>query len=78
MHIFGHPVLLRRASAVVTDVGWVAVDADVATDERDNGVRQRRVVLTPVSWRQVPEKPTLIRNDGDKTARSPGRARYKP
>jgi hypothetical protein len=27
----GHPVLLRRASAVVTDVGRVAVDADVAT-----------------------------------------------
>jgi hypothetical protein len=26
----GHPVLLRRASAVVTDVGWDAVDADVA------------------------------------------------
>jgi hypothetical protein len=25
----GHPVLLRRASAVVTDVGRVAVDADV-------------------------------------------------
>jgi hypothetical protein len=30
----GHPVLLRRASAVVTDVGRVAVDADVAIDER--------------------------------------------
>ena len=29
-YIFGHPVLLRRASAVVTDVGRVAVDADVA------------------------------------------------
>ena len=28
-HIFGHPVLIRRASAVVTDVGRVAVDADV-------------------------------------------------
>jgi hypothetical protein len=29
-HIFGHPVLVRRASAVVTDVGRVAMDADVA------------------------------------------------
>jgi hypothetical protein len=28
-YIFGHPVLLRRASAVVTDVGRVAMDADV-------------------------------------------------
>ena len=28
--MFGHPVLLRRASAVVTDVGRVAVDADIA------------------------------------------------
>ncbi|MBR1192229.1 hypothetical protein [Bradyrhizobium sp. AUGA SZCCT0160] len=27
VHIFGHPVLVRRASAVVTDVGRVAVDA---------------------------------------------------
>jgi hypothetical protein len=32
--ILGHPVLLRRASAVVTAVGRVAVDADVAIDER--------------------------------------------
>jgi hypothetical protein len=30
VHIVAHPVLLRRASAVVTDVGWVAVDVDVA------------------------------------------------
>ena len=28
-----HPVLIRRASAVVTDVGRGAVDADVAPDE---------------------------------------------
>ena len=32
-YIFDHPVLLRRASAVVTDVGRVAVDAEVATDD---------------------------------------------
>ena len=29
-YISAHPVLLRRASAVVTDVGRDAVDADVA------------------------------------------------
>ena len=28
--MFAHPVLVRRASAVVTDVGRVAVDAEVA------------------------------------------------
>jgi hypothetical protein len=33
-HIFAHPVLLRGALAIVTNVGRVAVDADVATDER--------------------------------------------
>ena len=38
-YIFDHPVLLRRASAVVTDVGRVAVDAEVATDERSLSVR---------------------------------------
>ena len=67
VHI-SHPVLLRRASAVVTDVGRVAVDADVATDERSLSVRQRRVVLTPVCWRQVPEKLTLLRSDGGNRA----------
>ena len=30
VHMFAHPVLLRRASAVVTDVGRGAMDADVA------------------------------------------------
>jgi hypothetical protein len=29
-YMSAHPVLLKRASAVVTDVGRVAVDADVA------------------------------------------------
>jgi hypothetical protein len=28
-HIIAHPVLLGRASAVVTDVGWGAMDAAV-------------------------------------------------
>jgi hypothetical protein len=35
VHILGHPVLLRGALAIVTNVGRVAVDAEVATDERD-------------------------------------------
>ena len=67
-HISAHPVLLRRASAVVTDVGRVAVDAEVAKDERDLSVRQKRVVLTPVCWRQVPKKLTLLRGDGGNRA----------
>ena len=62
-HILAHPVPLR-ASAVVTDVGRVAVDAEVATDERSLSVRQKRVVLTPVCWRQVLKKLTLPRGDG--------------
>ena len=33
-HIYSHPVLVRRASAVVTDVGRVAVDAEVARRAR--------------------------------------------
>jgi hypothetical protein len=35
LHINSHPVPRRGASAIVTNVGRVAVDADVATDERD-------------------------------------------
>jgi hypothetical protein len=34
-HMFAHPVPLRGALAIVTNEGRVAVDADVATDERD-------------------------------------------
>ena len=41
----------QRASAVVTDEGRVAVDAGNAGNERHESVRQRRVVLTPRSWR---------------------------
>ena len=52
LHIFAHPVPLRGALAIVTIVGRGAVDADVATDERGRGVRQKRVVLTPRCWRQ--------------------------
>jgi hypothetical protein len=41
-------------------------------------VRRSRVVLTPRRWRQVLEGLTLLGSDGDKKARSPGRARRKP
>jgi hypothetical protein len=33
-HIYRHPVPTRGASAIVTNVGRGAVDAEVATDER--------------------------------------------
>ena len=39
--------------------------------------RRSRVVLTPRRWRQVGER-DFTRGDGDKKARSPGRARNKP
>ena len=34
-HIYSHPVPIRGALAIVTNEGRVAVDADVATDERN-------------------------------------------
>ena len=49
---------------------------DGAFDERRQGGRRSRVVLTPRRWRQVSRK--CPRGDGDKKARSPGRARRKP
>src|SRR5256714_3157421 len=36
---------------IATNVGRVAVDAGSADSERRESVRQRRVVLTPRSWR---------------------------
>ena len=36
-----------RGVRVVTNVGWIAVDADVPVDERHGGGRQNRVVLAP-------------------------------
>jgi hypothetical protein len=55
-------------------------------DERCCSVRQNRVVLTPRRWRQVRGVASALpgldktypRDDGGKTARSPGRARHKP
>ena len=52
MYIRCHPVPLRRALAVVTNEGRVAVDAGSAVNERCESVRQRRVVLTPRGWRR--------------------------
>ena len=40
--------------------------------------RRSRVVLTPRRWRQVGEEQASRASDGDKKARSPGRARSKP
>src|SRR3954469_8854097 len=61
-----HPT--RGAIAIVTNVRWDAVDAEVATDERGLSVRQNRVVLTPRRWCQAREKQTPLRGDGGKRA----------
>jgi hypothetical protein len=52
------------------------VDADGAVDERASCGRRSRVVLTPRRRRQVGGSNSA--DDGDKQARSPGRARRKP
>ena len=49
---------------------------DGACDECIRLGRRSRVVLTPRRWRQVLRK--LPQDDGDKKARSPGRARRNP
>ena len=49
------------------DEGRVAVDAEAATDARGQSVRQRRVVLTPVGWRQVASD-SFRRSDGGNRA----------
>ena len=63
--------------AIVTDVRRDAVDADALADERRDGGRRSRVVLTPRRWRSSLAG-LFPRDDGDKKARSPGRARRKP
>ena len=52
---------------IATIVGRVAVDAGSADNERHESVRQRRVVLTPVSWRQVAQS-DFLRSDGGNRA----------
>jgi hypothetical protein len=67
-------VPMQGRIAIVTDAGRNAVDAGCAFDERRwaRG-RPSRVVLTPRRRRQALRK--FPRGDGDKKARSPGRAR---
>src|SRR5262249_7632296 len=74
-----HPALLGRASAVVTDVGRGAVDADVATDDarqkrtaRSCGPGARRRHQAAGEARAEPAVTESTQNS------SPGRARYKP
>jgi len=54
------------------------MDEGGARDECAARGRRNRVVLMPRRWHQVLKKLTLLRDDGDKKARSPGRARNKP
>ena len=56
----------RGALAIVTNVERDAMDAFDATDECIRGGRRSRVVLAPRRWREVLEKLTLLRDDGDK------------
>ena len=71
-----HPTEGRCATS--RNAGRDAVDAEGANDDGARRGRRSRVVLTPRRWRQVLEKRKLLRGDGGKRARSPGRARRKP
>jgi hypothetical protein len=66
----------RGALRKVINAGRDAVDAGGASDEGAIRGRRSRVVLTPRRRRQVSREDA--RDDGDKKARSPGRARRKP
>jgi hypothetical protein len=76
LHIASIPAHTKGRFAIVTDVGqgmrWT--QAALLTRAPPCG-RRSRVVLTPRRWRQVSRK--YPRGDGDKKARSPGRARNK-
>ena len=63
-YIFAHPVLVRRASAVVTDVGRVAMDAGLRWTMAQAGVRQNRVVLAPVAGVKLSDSQKLAGSDG--------------
>ena len=60
--------------AIVTNVGWDAMDAGSATDERVVCGRRSRVVLAPRSRRQVRETPTRRADDGVNKAVVPGKS----
>jgi hypothetical protein len=55
-----------------------AVDADLPKRRTAWRGRRNRVVLTSRRWRQVGDDARIVACDGDKKARSPGRARHKP
>jgi hypothetical protein len=55
-----------------------AMDASVRKTNAPSSVRPSRVVLMPRRRHQVPDRLTLLGNDGGKKARSPGRTRNKP
>ena len=66
----------RGGSRVVTNVRWDAVDAKVATDERDLSGRRSRDVLAPDAGAKLGgeiREVTVAIELG-----SPGRSRYKP
>jgi hypothetical protein len=56
-YIFAHLVLLRRASAVVTDVGRGAVDADVAKTNATKAYGEGAWSWHPVAGVKPLEKP---------------------
>jgi hypothetical protein len=66
----------RGASRSSRNVRRDAMDAARAPDESANRIRRSRVVLMPRRRHQVGEN--HFAGDGDKKARSPGRARRKP
>src|SRR4029079_17715023 len=74
-----HPVPLQEGRfAIVTNVGCGMRWTRRCARRARQCVRRSRVVLTPRRWCQVLGKLTLLRGDGGKKARSPGRARSKP
>ena len=75
--MIGHPVPLRGALAIVTNVGRGAVDADAATDARGSSVRRNRVVLAPEAGAQFLRN-KFLRDDGGNRARLTGEITYKP
>ena len=70
------PLLHKGRFAIVTNARRDAMDANGAQDERAPRVRQSQVVPMPRRWHQALRK--YPQGDGDKKARSPGRAWNKP
>src|SRR5450631_4422421 len=75
---FTHPVPHRGALATSLTRGGMRWTQQLHQTNDASCVRRSRVVLTPRRWCQVLKKLTLLRDDGGKKARSPGRARSKP